>query len=677
MERVVQQLSVLSETAVQMSRCASMSDVVERALDAALGIAGADRASLLLFDPDDVLRFKGWRGLSDAYRAAVEGHTPWTRGQREPEPILVPDAAACDTLGRYQAVILGEGIRSLGFFPLATSSGTIGKIMVYWREPHVCGRAELGMLRTLSGLTAFALDRQRAIEQLEVERGLFIGGPSVVFKWRNQPGWPIEYVSPNVEAVLGWSAEALRSPDLSYASLVHPDDLPRIGDEVQTFLAEGRTWFHQEYRLRRADGEWRWLDDFTVPIRASSGEVTHLHGYVIDQTDRRAALDELRQRQRIESLGLMAGGVAHDFNNLLVGVLGNATLALSQLPGDSPVVAPVRDITIAAQHASELTRQLLAYSGQGSSAIQSLELAGLVDDCLRLLASVLSPRAELVVDVPASLRVLADPTQLRQIVINLLTNASDALGSTRGHITIAAREATVDDRPLTLSPPGQSLAAGRYVVLRVADDGAGMDEATLAHVFDPFFTTKGPGRGLGLSAVLGIARSHRGAVHVESRPGRGASFELYLPAAASAEAPVSLAPASTPGSRAAARVLVVDDNAMVRDVIARVLELEGHEVHQVDGGERALAALEAEPDGWDAIIMDLTMPRMSGLEALAILRRRWPSLPVVITSGFSRSGVPAMQDDPCTQFLEKPFTSDQLLEVFGTVVRSARRSSSG
>ncbi len=670
MDRVVEQLGVLSETAVHFGRCTSAAEVYDRALDAVIALSGATRASLLLFDPDGVLRFKAWRGLSDGYRAAVEGHTPWAPGQREPEPILIPDVSKDDSLGRYRDAILGEGIRALTFLPLATASGTMGKVMIYWGELHTSDQAELGLLRTVAGLTAFALDRQRAMDLLEAERGLFVGGPSVVFKWQNRPNWPVEYVSPNVEQVFGYTPELILSPDTRYTDFLHPDDLARLGAEIEAHLAEDRPWFEQEYRVRRADGQWRWIYDFTVPVRSASGEVTHFLGYLIDHTERRAAADELGQQQRIESLGIMAGGVAHDFNNLLVGVLGNAELAIASLPSDCAAAGYLRDVTTAARHASDLTRQLLAYSGKGSSTIQSLELLGLVEECVRLLGSVISQRAQVSVDIAPRLGVRADATQLRQIVINLLTNASDALVDAAGTIRVSAAGVVIDAGQPTLSPARQVLAPGRYVVLRVVDDGAGMDEATLAHVFDPFFTTKGQGRGLGLSAILGIVRSHHGAIHVESEPGRGSSFALYLPAAPTSdlrEAP----PEQLIEAPCRAHILVVDDSEMVRTVVAKVLELDHHTVETVDHAERALEMMNERPTAWDAVIMDLTMPRMSGLEALAILRRRWPELPVVIMSGFSQTGVPTLQDDPATAFLQKPFSTEQLLAVLSAAMGGA------
>ena len=547
MDHVVEHLGVLSETAARFSSCEQPLDVYESALEAVAQLTGGARSSLLLFDPDGVLRFKHWRGISDGYRAAVERHTPWLPGQREPAPILIPDVDGDESLGHHKAAIQREGIRALGFFPLVPRGGTIGKIMVYWDAPHACERGEIELLRTLAGLTAFALDRHRMV----------------------------------------------------------------------------------------------------------------------------AASDELHQRQRVESLGLMAGGVAHDFNNLLVGVMGNAGLALSTLRADSPAVPYLQDVATAARRASELTKQLLAYSGKGSCVVQSCAVGALVDECVRLLGTVLSQRASVSVEIGPRVVVRADATQLRQIVINLLTNASDALGENAGKINVGARETiVVDGEPTVLSPPGQTLATGRYFVLRIEDTGVGMGPATLSHIFDPFFTTKGQGRGLGLSAILGIVRSHHGAVHVTSEPGRGSSFEVYLPASAT-EGPPSEPPPQLREAASRAHILVVDDTEMVRRVVQSVLEMENHTAETVPSGERALEVLHERPTSWDAVIMDLTMPKMSGLETLALIRKRWVELPVVIMSGFSRTGIPQMDDDPATQFLEKPFTSAQLLDVLATAMGGA------
>jgi CheY-like chemotaxis protein len=331
--------------------------------------------------------------------------------------------------------------------------------------------------------------------------------------------------------------------------------------------------------------------------------------------------------------------------------------------------AYVRDVVTAAQRASELTRKLLAYSGKAAFSLASIDVAQLVRECVRLLASVISPRATVEIALGDQLRAKADATQLRQIVINLLTNASDALGGKEGTIRISSRSVELAASRDVFAPTGQALDAGKYVLLEIEDTGVGMDETTLRRVFDPFFTTKGQGHGLGLSAVLGIVRAHHGAVNVTSRPGQGSAFQLYFPASDATPETVQDGAMKPSLPDRALRVLVVDDDDSVRTLVHRALELEGHEPTPVAAAQAALDKLAATPDGWDVVLMDLTMPRMSGLEALSRIRERSATLPVIIMSGYNSEGVAVPTDDPATSFLEKPFRVTNLLHALDRAVK--------
>jgi len=663
--RLREQLSALGRATRQFGRARSTAEVYRHALEAIAVVSGAPRASILLFDPDGVLRFKAWSGLSDGYRAAVEGHTPWSPGQPDPEPILTTDVALDHSLGKYQPIILAEGIRALAFFPLVTGGGTVGKFMVYRNEPHHHGNLEVELMQALAALTAFALDRQRAVDALEMERRLFVGGPTVVFKWRNAPGWPVEYVSPNVEQVFGVTPLDLTTGRVPYASLIHPEDLTRVADEVAQHTRDQRTWFEQEYRLKRSgDGTWRWIYDFTVPVRAGD-VVTHYQGYVLDQTERRAATDALNQRQRLESLGVLAGGVAHDFNNLLQGVMGNVALAQEVLPQDTEAAGYLQDAATAATRASDLTRQLLAYSGRGMVVPETLDLAALVAECVRMLGSSLTARAVLQVDLPARLPpVRGDATQLRQVALNLLTNAADALQGAPGTITVAVALEDLQVPLVQAALDATPLPAGRYLVLRVRDTGAGMDAATRSRIFEPFFSTKGAGRGLGLSAVLGIARAHRGGVRVVSGQGKGTEFAFYLPVNTSTPPVARAEPASTVGAHAHKKlglaVLVVDDDEGVRQFARRSLELAGCTVAMAQDAEEGLRLMEAALP--DVLVLDLTMPGMGGQEALRRVQERWPSLPVVVCSGYTAEALPSVVSAG-TRFLHKPYPPAVLVDT--------------
>ncbi len=666
---MLERLTAIGEMTLAMSQASTVEQICRETLRAVERVLGAPRASILLFDPDRVLRFKAWKGLSDTYRQAVEGHTPWMPGEPDPLPILVPDVELDPSLADYRPIMLGEGIRSLAFFPLVAGGGTIGKFMVYFDAPREYSAELIQLARNIAAHAAFAIDRQRAVDQLEGERGMFVAGPTVVFRWENAPAWPVDYVSPNIASVFGWTADELTSGNLPYASLIHPADFPRVVAEEQEFLQQGRTHYEHEYRVRRPDGEFRWVYDFTVPVRDSNGVLDHFRGYVIDITERKAAAESLRdaearlrETQRLESLGVLAGGIAHDFNNLLMGILGNAGLALAELPNPSALFDNVKDIETSARRAADLTRQLLAYSGKGRFVIEKIDLSRLVEESTRLIIPSLSRQASVVFDLAAGLRpVEGDATQLRQVVINLLTNASDALADQPGTITVRIGVVEATEEMLSSGVTGRGLPAGSYIVFEVRDTGLGMDEVTVRHIFDPFFTTKFQGRGLGLAAVLGIVRGHRGAIQLHTVPGQGTTFRILLPAAEASATPVGTTDGQTEpkGSRT---VLVVDDEAMVRNVTRRTLERAGYRVLQAENGRAALELLKTEHQDVGLVLLDLTMPEMNGEETFTLMHDCWPALKVLLSSGYSADpGSHQQSRDGLVGFIQKPYLPAELL----------------
>ena len=373
---------------------------------------------------------------------------------------------------------------------------------------------------------------------------------------------------------------------------------------------------------------------------------------------RRAIESKVLEVQKLESLGVLAGGIAHDFNNLLVAILGNAGLALLDLPEDSPARASIVDIEVASRRAAELARQMLAYSGRSRFQIEPVELAELVRELLTLLQVSIGKGVVLKLHLPDEpIIVDADAAQIRQVVMNLVINASDAIGDRSGVITIRVQriEASVDY--LADAHPDTELAAGHYAALEVADTGTGMDEATRARIFEPFFTTKFTGRGLGLAAVMGIVRGHHGALRVYSEVGHGSTFRIVLPLSAS-----SPLPRVDPDERwrGSGRVLVVDDDAMVRTVARRLLESFGLDVHSADGGPAAIDMVTAEPDAFDGVLLDMTMPDLSGPEVLERVRAIRPDLPVVLMSGYHGDELAPELRAGISGFVQKPFTPADL-----------------
>lgn len=382
------------------------------------------------------------------------------------------------------------------------------------------------------------------------------------------------------------------------------------------------------------------------PLRGEDGRIDQVVAIGIDVTARQRLQEKMLQTQKLESLGVLAGGIAHDFNNLLTVIEGNAAVALARLPGEHPAREAIDDIAGAARRAADLTRQMLAYSGRGRLEVRPLDLRQQVREIASLLRSSIPKNVALRIDEPGSLAaVQGDPSQMHQVVMNLVLNGAEAIGDRDGEVTVALGEEDV--------PAGGDLTEGRYVRLTVSDTGVGMDDKVRARIFDPFFTTKATGRGLGLAAVLGIVRSHGGAMRIDSAPGRGTRFDVLLPAAgAKTQAPRSGEP--SPVARGKGTILVIDDEDGVRVATARLLSAMGYDVLQAPDGRQGADIFRGGKV--DAVVLDLMMPHPSGEQTLALLRAIDPAVRVVLFSGYadvSQALKPAA-------VLHKPYTREQL-----------------
>ncbi len=449
-------------------------------------------------------------------------------------------------------------------------------------------------------------------------------------------------------------------------SFVHPEDRAAVRDVWKRAIISGRTESIR-HRVIRADGEERIFDSNVVAVFDQNDEPDRLVGTVRDITDELRAEEErqqlesqMQQAQKLESLGVLAGGIAHDFNNLLVGILGNASLALLDLPTESPVRHSVAEIEQAAQRAAELTRQLLAYAGKGRFVVEPVDCSQVVREMTALLRTAVSKNAHVSLSLADDLPpVEADVTQLRQVVMNLITNASDALPEQGGMIFIHTGRQAVDSEYLASCVPGSDTMPGDFVFVEVRDEGRGMDEATRSRIFDPFFTTKFTGRGLGLAATLGIVRGHRGAIRVYSEPAKGTSIKLLFPAGVGAITNTPVAPPTT--WHAVGEVLVVDDEPSVRAVSRALLRRRGFTVAEAAGGRAAVAMVEADPSRFRLVLLDLTMPDMGGEETFRELRRIAPLVKVVLMSGYNEQEVTRQfVGRGLAAFLQKPFRAEEL-----------------
>jgi signal transduction histidine kinase len=450
--------------------------------------------------------------------------------------------------------------------------------------------------------------------------------------------------------------------DLSWraqAELYRADDFAVMESGVARLAyEEPQTW---------RDGSQLWLRTSKIPLRDDADRIVGVLGVYEDITERKRAEQEqlrlqqqMQQAQKLESLGVLAGGIAHDFNNLLTAVLGNLELVRRRLPSQGAAADLLGAAETASRRAADLCRQMLAYSGRGRFVVQPIDLNTLVQEMNALLKVSISKRARLTLALDPDLpKVDGDAAQLGQVLMNLMTNASEAMGEGDGDIRLSTRYRQVTAGQLHDDHTHATLPPGTYVVLEVEDTGAGMDDTTRRRIFEPFFTTKFTGRGLGLAAVLGIVRGHHGAIKVRSSPSRGTTFAVFLPASTSVpEQPADRSgpiPLGVPSQPRCGRVLLADDEPMVREVGEALLQHLGYDVVAVADGREALAVYQ--PGAFSCVILDVTMPVLGGEPTLRELRRRDPSAKVVLASAYDGGDILArLEGLRPTGFLSKPFS---------------------
>jgi PAS domain S-box-containing protein len=426
--------------------------------------------------------------------------------------------------------------------------------------------------------------------------------------------------------------------------------------ELLARLRQGETVHHFETVRVRKDREQIFVSLTISPIKNKDGEMTGI-SHIARDISQQKLLERQSQSQRLESLGLLAGGIAHDFNNLLTGILGNASLLSERLSVSDPNQQFLQDLMKSAEKAAELTMQLLAYAGKGRFVITSLDLSNLVMEINKLITASIPKtvlvRMELDTGLP---EIEGDRNQLQQLVMNLIINGAEAIGEGYGTVVVRTGKHRIDDIDVHLAVDGTIISPGDYIYLEVRDDGCGMDAVTAAKIFEPFFTTKFTGRGLGLSAALGIVKAHNGAIRLSSTCGVGSTFRVFFPLGAGGD--VGWEPKKQRGV-----VLVVDDEETIRSIAKSALEGHGYRILTASNGRDALELFRDKPKSINAIVLDLTMPVMGGRETLPAIRAIRSDVPVVLVSGYSEDQMrPLLASDKSTGFLQKPFTSKQLRE---------------
>ncbi len=605
---------------------------------------GAQRYALA---PDGRLLFKAGNDVSQRM-LGVDNAALVGRPMEEAFPMLADARVASECARRasqgrsFQEVrTVRDGERIVGTFRLSSVPGPFGEVYVFFAD------VEEG-LRTRRALQESELRLSSIFQAVPVGIGLAVNRT-------------IREANDHLCQITGYSRDELIGMP-TRAFYADDEEYERAGKHLgEEECRSGHASF--ETRWRRKDG--RFIDVYMgtaslFPQNPAAGvtfSLLDITERIRAEAERRELEERLRQAQKLESLGVLAGGIAHDFNNILMAVLGHAGLADAQLSPASPAHESLQEIQRAARRAADLCRQMLAYAGKGRMAVQALDINEVITEMEHMLQVSISKKSILQLRLGQGLpAVEVDVAQVRQVVMNLVMNASEAIGETGGIITVSTDAAICDRARLSSALGGDELAEGRFVRLIVTDTGSGMDEATRGRIFEPFYTTKFTGRGLGLAAVLGIVRAHRGAISVESAPGSGSTFTVLFPASVAAAQRLGSGPAREPTWRGSGVVLLADDEESVRAVGEKMLGALGFEALLAADGRQALERFIRHRDEIVCAIIDLSMPTMDGEETFAEIHRLAPTLPVILCSGYNEAeAVKRFLGKGLAGFLHKPY----------------------
>lgn len=655
-------LEGLANTAAQVAQTAETEEALRESEEKYRHLVETSQSLIWSVDPQG-----RWTYLNENATRRIYGYEPGEMIGRRFTDFMTPDQAEKD-LAIFEEIKAGRSWLDYETVHLRKDGSPI--VMSFNAIVRCDERGEvLGTTGTASDITA----RKHAEEALREAHSIINRGPAVAFLSRNDEGWPVEFVSANVQELSGYMVEEFTSGEVTYAQVIHPEDLSRVAGEMRSFIQEqgGANFAHEPYRIVTGDGEVKWVDASTHIRRDEQGAVTHFQGILEDITraksiqDERARLERtLQQAQKMESLGTLAGGIAHDINNILQAIFGCMELAFPHVAEDSPVRRILMEILDASHRAKELVEQILAFSRQVEVELQPVQISAIVNEAIKLLRASLPTTIEIRVRLEAETSyVRADATQIYQVLMNLCTNAAHAMRAEGGVLEIGLTETrlekTVDSLHANLDP-------GPYVRLTVSDAGDGMAPDVMERVFDPYFSTKEKeeGTGLGLAMVHGIVRSHGGGIIMESALGEGSTFHVLLPSQIQPESLAEAEGIESP-SDGTECLLFVDDEEVLTRVAQGVLGEMGYEVVATTSSLEALALFQETPERFDLVITDQTMPKMTGLVLAAELMRSRPDIPVVLCSGLNdvstidQAGVTGIR-----AFLKKPFS---MREMAGTI----------
>jgi PAS domain S-box-containing protein len=660
----------------RLYRAETVTDIHQAALEAIMDAMHCSRASILRCDRDGVMRFVAWRGLSDGYRQVTTGHSPWTDGETNPQPVCVTNIDHADLGNRIKAVVKQEGIGALAFIPLMAEGRLVGKFMVYYDAPREFDGEEIELALTLARQHGFALERMRAeqarlsieaelrllsekleeeVERRTLERDRIWNVSEDLLAVSNFDGYFLS-INPAWTRLLEWTEDEIKSMHVS--ELRHPEDAATAIEE-RARLAHGVPTVRMENRFRHKDGSWRWLQ---WTMTESKGLIYVAGRHVTAEKEAAAALERAQRRtahlQKMDAIGQLTGGIAHDFNNLLMIVSGHAQ-GLKKRLKDTKDVRALQAIEMAAARGENLTRQLLSFARTLPLSPTVISPAEAVQAIRDVLAGSMHVNIEFKIDVANAIwPICVDKSELELALVNLAVNARDAMPE-GGRITISAANVHLHpgDLPEDIS--------GDFVALSVADTGSGIAPDLVSRVVEPFFTTKAPdkGTGLGLSQVYGFARRSDGTISINSEVGLGTKVTIYLPRSHAALAVPSPQDEAEYAAAGRQTILVVEDNIDVRKAAVSLLEQLGYRTTEVDTASAALDVLASGKEV-NLVFSDVVLPgQTDGLALARMLIERYPRIPVVLTTGYAK----VFDSNPEFPVLRKPYQ----ISALGRVIHDA------
>lgn len=619
-------------------------------------------AVMLLIDPDT-------GAIRDANSAACD-YYGWSREELTRFRIDEINTLSREDVFAQMELARAETRRNF-FFKHRRANGSIREVEVYSGPLSVKGQTLLYSI--IHDVTDRVLAQQQLTESERRLSTLMANLPGMAYRCLNDASWTMKFVSGGCLALTGFPPEhLLENHRIHYADLIHPEDQQAVRDQVQSGLNR-RAQFNITYRIRCADGTEKWVMETGQGVFDDAGELLAIEGFITDITERikteeeKSRLeDQNRQLQKAESLGRMAGAIAHRFNNLLGVVLGNLEMAVSAREPGAFAVENVTEAMQAARRAAEVSGLMLTYLGQTRARADAIDLADVCRRSMQTLRAAMPNDVLLEPDFPVQGPIIkAGAHQIQQVLTNLCTNAWEAIGSSRGTIRLTVKAVSAGDIPAAQRfPLDWQPQENAYACLEVTDSGCGIAGKDIEKLFDPFFSSKFTGRGLGLPVVLGVVKAYRGAVAVESKPGKGSVFRVYFPVASDVPALQTDPSDKSFNAENGGAVLLVEDDDMLRRLTHAVLKSLGFEVIAASDGAAAVEAFQKRQGEIRLVLCDLTMPGMDGWETLDALRKLSPDVPVILTSGFAESQV--MAGDHFTlpnAFLGKPYERDELINA--------------